>query len=158
MADEKIIQPLIYLAPRVFVLASEIQLVMGLYEALSGVLSGDRTSIYKTILNLIRFKLTSEQCQSLMNCMQTAIDTLEIADKLRVFLSEIVQSHQSSAPKSKPKKIVDIKDELKILLNHDACRLEEEIDAVNQMTSFEKRVARLERVLSWKSTELNGSE
>lgn len=148
MVDEKIIQPLIYLAPRVFALASEIQLVMGLYEALSGVLSGDRTSIYKTILNLIRFKLTPEQCQSLMACMQTAIDTLEIADKLRVFLSEIVESHQSNVSKAVPKKVVDIKDELKILLSHDACRLEEEIDS--QLVSFEKRVSRLERVLSWR--------
>ena len=86
----------IQLAPKVLALVGEVQLVMGLYEAISGVLKGDRSEIYKTILSIIRSRLTPSQCSTIISYMQTAVTAIEFADKVKDVLSMIVDQYNSS--------------------------------------------------------------
>lgn len=96
-SDTKFIAPLIQLAPKILVAASEVQLVIGLYEVLSSSLSGDRTGIYNAIIKAIRTKLTQQQCDQIIRIMQTTVSVIEFADKVKDVLSQIIDIYNNKS-------------------------------------------------------------
>ena len=124
--SDRFIGPLIQLAPRVLVMASEVQLVLGLYEALSSVIKGDRVEMYKTILNLIRSKLSPSQCDTIVNCMKTAVSVIEFADSIKDVLKQIVELHNSTTKgvQSDNSSTLSYPYSLRDLINHEALRAE----------------------------------
>lgn len=94
--QERFLQPLLLLAPKVFAAASEVQMVMGLYEVLSSAINGDRTQVYKVILDIIRTKLSPTQCSQIMTCMKTAVTALEFANSIREILNQILEYSNKS--------------------------------------------------------------
>lgn len=98
--NDRFIVPLIQLAPKILVAYNELQLVIGLYEAISKFMSGDRTGVYDAIIKTIRTKLSQEQCDRIISIMQTTVSAIEFADKIKDILSQIIDVYHGSSKDS----------------------------------------------------------